>query len=47
MKTAIVDSLRDLLGLERDELLERRYARFRKFGTPGLQPTLSPVEDSP
>lgn len=44
VKTAIVSSLAELLGLGRAELLERRYARFRKFGTPGQQPVLPPEE---
>jgi acetyl-CoA carboxylase carboxyl transferase subunit beta len=47
LKAAIVTSLRDLVGLPTDELLERRYDRFRKFGTPGRQPTLSPPEERP
>jgi acetyl-CoA carboxylase carboxyl transferase subunit beta len=46
VKAAIVSSLGELLGTPRDELLERRYDRFRKFGTPGRQPTLSPIEES-
>lgn len=44
VKTAIVSSLAELLGVPADELLERRYARFRKFGTPGEQPVLPPEE---
>jgi acetyl-CoA carboxylase carboxyl transferase subunit beta len=46
VKAAILASLGDLLGVPPDELLERRYDRFRKFGTPGRQPTLSPIEES-
>jgi acetyl-CoA carboxylase carboxyl transferase subunit beta len=46
VKAAILASLNDLLGVPPDELLERRYDRFRKFGTPGRQPTLSPIEES-
>ena len=46
VKAAIVSSLGELLGTPTDELLERRYDRFRKFGTPGRQPTLSPIEES-
>jgi len=46
VKAAIVSSLGELLGTPADELLERRYDRFRKFGTPGRQPTLSPIEES-
>jgi acyl-CoA carboxylase subunit beta len=44
LKTALVESLRELLPLSGDELLERRYERFRKFGTPGQQPVLPPIE---
>jgi hypothetical protein len=29
--------------LNPDELLEKRYERFRKFGAPGRQPTLPPI----
>ena len=46
VKAAIVSSVGELLGAPTDELLERRYDRFRKFGTPGRQPTLSPIEES-
>jgi acetyl-CoA carboxylase carboxyl transferase alpha subunit len=46
VKTAIVASLRDLLDVPTDELLERRYDRFRKFGAPGRQPTLPPLGES-
>jgi acetyl-CoA carboxylase carboxyl transferase subunit beta len=46
LKAAIVESLGELIGLEREALLEQRYARFRKFGAPGLQPTLPPLEES-
>jgi acyl-CoA carboxylase subunit beta len=45
VKTAIVSCLGELLGLAPDELLERRYARFRRFGTPGEQPVLLPPEE--
>jgi hypothetical protein len=34
----------DLLGLDAGELLDRRYDRFRAFGTPGRQPQLPPIE---
>jgi acyl-CoA carboxylase subunit beta len=44
LKAALVATLRDLLPLSDDELLERRYARFRMFGAPGRQPTLGPVD---
>lgn len=46
IKAAIVTCLRDLLGVPRKELLERRYDRFRKFGAPGRQPTLPPLGES-
>jgi acetyl-CoA carboxylase alpha subunit len=41
LKTALVLSLRELLGTPPEELLARRYARFRAFGTPGVQPVLA------
>ncbi|MGH3130594.1 MAG: acetyl-CoA carboxylase carboxyltransferase subunit alpha, partial [Gaiellaceae bacterium] len=43
LKTAIVTCLDDLLGVAPDALLEQRYGRFRKFGTPGEQPVLPPT----
>jgi acetyl-CoA carboxylase alpha subunit len=42
VKTAIVDNLRELLELPTDQLLERRYDRFRRYGAPGRQPVLQP-----
>jgi acyl-CoA carboxylase subunit beta len=47
LKAAIASSLRELLTLPRDELLERRYDRFRAFGAPGRQRTLQPTGESP
>ena len=44
LRTALVETLRDLLPLSSEELLAKRYERFRKFGTPGQQPVLEPVE---
>ena len=44
VKRALVDSLRELLALPPDQLLERRYDRFRKFGAPGRQPVLPPID---
>jgi acetyl-CoA carboxylase carboxyl transferase alpha subunit/acetyl-CoA carboxylase carboxyl transferase beta subunit len=41
LKTALVLSLRELLAMPAEELLAKRYDRFRKFGTPGLQPMLA------
>jgi acetyl-CoA carboxylase alpha subunit len=46
LKTALVDSLRELLSLSPGELREQRYERFRKFGAPGRQPVLPPIEES-
>jgi acetyl-CoA carboxylase carboxyl transferase alpha subunit/acetyl-CoA carboxylase carboxyl transferase beta subunit len=46
LKTAIVSSLAELLDVPTEQLLERRYARFRRFGTPGEQPVLSPEESN-
>lgn len=46
LKTALVECLRELLPLGTDELLERRYDRFRMFGAPGRQPTLPKIEES-
>jgi acetyl-CoA carboxylase alpha subunit len=43
VKRALVDSLRELLPLAPEELLQRRYDRFRKFGAPGRQPVLPPI----
>ena len=43
VKRALVESLRELLPLSPDELLQRRYERFRKFGAPGRQPVLPPI----
>jgi acyl-CoA carboxylase subunit beta len=45
LKTALVETLGELLPLSPDELLEKRYERFRKFGTPGRQPVLPPIEE--
>ena len=44
VKTALVESLRELLVLDKDELVEKRYERFRMFGAPGRQPVLPPIE---
>ncbi len=46
LKTALVTTLRELLGRSPEELLEQRYDRFRKFGAPGRQPVLPPIEES-
>ncbi len=40
LKTAIIANLDELLGLGREDLLDRRYRRFRAFGAPGQQPVL-------
>jgi acetyl-CoA carboxylase carboxyl transferase subunit beta len=47
LKVAIVSSLESLLGLPPAELLARRYDRYRAFGTPGRQPVLPAIGDSP
>jgi acetyl-CoA carboxylase carboxyl transferase alpha subunit len=47
VKAAIVESLRELLPLSPQELIDQRYERFRKFGTPGRQPTLPPITGEP
>jgi acetyl-CoA carboxylase carboxyl transferase subunit beta len=44
VKRALVESLKELLALPPDALLERRYERFRKFGAPGRQPVLPPID---
>jgi acetyl-CoA carboxylase carboxyl transferase alpha subunit len=44
LKAALVQSLRELLPLGADELLEKRYERFRMFGAPGRQPVLPPID---
>ena len=46
LKAALVTTLRELLGRSPDELLEQRYDRFRKFGAPGRQPVLPPIEEN-
>jgi acyl-CoA carboxylase subunit beta len=46
LRTAIVESLRELVELPPEKLLEQRYDRFRRFGAPGRQPVLPPVGES-
>jgi acyl-CoA carboxylase subunit beta len=46
LRAALVESLRQLLPLGPDELLETRYDRFRAFGAPGRQTVLPPIEES-
>ena len=46
VRAAVLAALDELTGVPPDALLEGRYDRFRKFGTPGRQPTLSPIEES-
>jgi acetyl-CoA carboxylase carboxyl transferase alpha subunit/acetyl-CoA carboxylase carboxyl transferase beta subunit len=46
LKTAIVTCFRDLLGTPPDELVERRYARFRMFGSADQQPVLPKLESA-
>jgi acetyl-CoA carboxylase carboxyl transferase subunit beta len=43
LKRAIVDCLKELLQSSAEDLLERRYERFRIFGAPGQQPVLPPI----
>ncbi len=43
VKAAIVAGLRELLALSPQQLIDQRYERFRKFGTPGNQPSLPPI----
>jgi acetyl-CoA carboxylase carboxyl transferase alpha subunit len=45
LRTALVESLAELLPLGSQELLARRYDRFRQFGAPGRQPLLPPIEE--
>jgi acetyl-CoA carboxylase carboxyl transferase alpha subunit len=47
LKAAVVTSLNELLDLSSQDLLDRRYDRFRAFGTPGRQPVLPPPGESP
>jgi len=47
VKAAIVSTLSELLDTPTEKLLESRYDRFRKFGAPGRQPTLPPIEERP
>jgi acetyl-CoA carboxylase carboxyl transferase subunit beta len=42
LKAAVVANLQELLGTPPEELLERRYERFRAFGMPGRQVVLDP-----
>jgi acetyl-CoA carboxylase carboxyl transferase subunit beta len=43
LKAAIVECLGELVELAPEELLARRYDRFRAFGAPGRQPVLPPT----
>jgi acetyl-CoA carboxylase carboxyl transferase alpha subunit/acetyl-CoA carboxylase carboxyl transferase beta subunit len=46
LKTALVSVLRELLPLGSEELVRRRYQRFRSFGAPGRQAVLPPIGES-
>ena len=46
LKAALVHSLRELLPLDPEELVRRRYERFRRFGAPGQQPVVPPIEEN-
>lgn len=41
LKTAIVDCLAELLPLAPEDLLDARYRRYRAFGAPGVQPSIT------
>jgi acetyl-CoA carboxylase carboxyl transferase subunit beta len=45
LRAALVTSLAELLPLDTDELLSRRYERFRGFGAPGRQAVLPPITE--
>lgn len=45
LKEALVRTLNELLPTRPDDLLDARYRRFRMFGTPGEQPSLSAGAD--
>ena len=47
LKAAVVANLQELLGVPPEELLERRYERFRAFGMPGRQVVLAPPGGEP
>jgi acetyl-CoA carboxylase carboxyl transferase subunit alpha len=47
LKTAIVTQLSELRSLSTDDLLDARYRRYRAFGQPGHQPTLTPSQEVP
>jgi acetyl-CoA carboxylase carboxyl transferase subunit beta len=47
LKTAIVSTLRELLDVPPEELVAKRYERFRMFGTPDLQPVLPRLDEIP
>jgi acyl-CoA carboxylase subunit beta len=44
LKTAIASSLSELVALAPEELVAKRYDRFRMFGTPDVQPVLPRLE---
>jgi acetyl-CoA carboxylase carboxyl transferase subunit beta len=46
MKTAIANSFEELFRLAPDELVAKRYERFRMFGTADLQPVLPKLEET-
>jgi acetyl-CoA carboxylase carboxyl transferase alpha subunit/acetyl-CoA carboxylase carboxyl transferase beta subunit len=45
LKTAIVSCFEELFRLSSDELVEKRYERFRMYGTAGVQPVLPRLEE--
>jgi acetyl-CoA carboxylase carboxyl transferase subunit beta len=46
VKTALVGALADLVDQPAAQLVEQRYQRFRRFGTPGSQPVLTRGSDA-
>jgi acetyl-CoA carboxylase alpha subunit len=44
LKTAIITSLHELVGLPPEELVAKRYDRFRMFGDPTGQPVIPRLE---
>ena len=46
LKTAIIAGLDELLKVPPGDLIEKRYQRFRVYGTPGQQPTLATTGES-
>ena len=45
LKTAIVKTFEELFPLSPEELVAKRYERFRMYGTADLQPVLPKLEE--